>query len=165
MDSPTKARLIAVVGTLLVAAYAALAALQILVLNPLAAVPGKSLPEIEATMAQANEGLGTPWVLAWLGVGVAMAVGMFASVLRTHDARPGAVAAAFLVLLALGAPAYFLVSFGPGMALADAFGISGADHSPWALPLFAASGLAVVALVALSLARPGRVAGRRAEPT
>ena len=33
----------------------------------------------------------------------------------------------------------------PGMALADSFGISGGDHAPWALPLYIASALALVA--------------------
>lgn len=73
-------RRIAALGTLAVVAYAALAAVQILVLNPLAAVPGRT-----------------------------------------------------------------------GMALADSFGISGGDHAPWALPLYIASALALVALVTLAV--------------
>ena len=43
-------RRIAALGTLAVVAYAALAAVQILVLNPLAAVPGRTLPQIEAIL-------------------------------------------------------------------------------------------------------------------
>ena len=53
----------------------------------------------------------------------------------------------FLVLLALGAPAYFWANFGPGMALADTFFVSGGDHSPWSAPLYVTSGLAVLARV------------------
>lgn len=53
----------------------------------------------------------------------------------------------FLALLMLGAVGYFVASFGAGMALADTFGISGADYSPWARPLYVVSALAAVAIV------------------
>ncbi len=59
------------------------------------------------------------------------------------------VAAAYLVLLVLGTPAYWVASFGPGMALADTYAISGADSSPWPAPLYVTSGLALVALAGL----------------
>lgn len=51
---------IAAVGTALVTAYAGLAALQILVLNPLAAAPGRNLDEIGEDMAAAGESLTAP---------------------------------------------------------------------------------------------------------
>jgi hypothetical protein len=50
-------------------------------------------------------------------------------------------------MIVLGTPAYFFASFGPGMSLADTYPISGGDHSPWARPLYAASALALLALV------------------
>src|SRR5690606_1752442 len=54
-----------------------------------------------------------------------------------------------------------IAPFGPGTALADAFLISGADHSPWATPLHITSCAALVALLALivvesALERRGR---------
>lgn len=54
-----------------------------------------------------------------------------------------------LVLLALGTPAHF-VELRPGMALADTYGIGGADASPWAVPLHVTSVLAVIALAGLA---------------
>ena len=62
MTALTPTQRVALVGTLAVLAYAALAGLQILVLNPLAAVPGRTLPQIEAEMARWGESLGAPWV-------------------------------------------------------------------------------------------------------
>lgn len=46
--------LISIVGVLAVLAYAVLAALQILVLNPLAAAPGLTMDEIRFAMAEAG---------------------------------------------------------------------------------------------------------------
>lgn len=66
------------------------------------------------------------------------------------ELQPRMVASWHLVLLALGTPAYFIASFGPGMALADTYGIGGADASPWAAPLHVTSGLAVIALAGLA---------------
>ena len=38
---------------------------------------------------------------------------------------------------------------GPGMALADTYGIGGGDHSPWAWPIYVVSALALAGLVAV----------------
>lgn len=144
-------RRIAALGTLAVVAYAALAAVQILVLNPLAAVPGRTLPQIEAELARWGESLGTPRVLGLLGFGVTLAVALLVTAWLDKDPAPWDYALGYLAMLVLGAPAYFVASFGAGMALADSFGISGGDHAPWALPLYIASALALVALVTLAV--------------
>lgn len=137
---------ISIAGVLAVTAYAAFAAVQILVLNPLAAAPGRTLDEISFEMSAAGESLGYGQVFFILGIGVALAVAVaVASVLGR--AVPVIPALTFLALLMLGAIGYFAASFGAGMGLADTFGISGADYSPWALPLYAISVLAGVALV------------------
>ena len=148
------ARTISIIGTILVAAYAAWAGLQMLVLNPLAAVPGKSLPEIEASMAQWGESLGARWVVALLAVGVALATWLMVKAWRAASPDPRLFGAGYLALLTLGAPAYFFISVGPGMALADSFAISGGDHSPWAAPLYVISGAAALGLVVLAATRP-----------
>ena len=142
-------------GALLVMAYATLAAVQILVLNPLAAVPGKSLGRIHADMAAMNESPGSAMTLTILGAGVALALVVLLLLLLTvrPDSTPTAAVVAYLTMLAFGAPAYFIASFGPGMSLADTYGIGGADYSRWALPLYAISLLSVVALVAVAVAR------------
>lgn len=152
MSATTRgARAIAISGVAVVTMYAALAAVQILILNPLAAVPGRTLVGIETEMASRGEDINEVAVLAILGIGVALAV-LVAVVSIGMRWRARSAVSAFLALLVLGTPAYFLASFGPGMALADAFAISGADASPWAVPLYAMSLLAAAGLLASLLA-------------
>lgn len=146
---------IALVGTVAVAAYAALAALQILVFNPLAGAPGLTLEQIHADMAAMNQAPGTAGVLIFLGLGVVLALTLLVLLVRRADTTPRATAYAYLLMLALGAPVYFAVSFGPGMSLADTYFISGGDQAPWGAVLYGVS-LAAVICVAISLvvARP-----------
>lgn len=141
---------ISIVGVLAVLAYAALAAVQILVLNPLAAAPGRTLDEIRFAMSDAGESLMPGQTFFILGVGVALAVVLAVVVVGT-GAHPLVPVLGFLALLMLGAIGYFAASFGAGMGLADAFGISGGDHSPWALPLYVVSVLSGVVLVAVGV--------------
>lgn len=154
--SRAKSVTVAVVGVIVVAAYATLAGMQILALNPLAASPGSTLREVHRDMAAANESLNVPFVLGLLAVGVLLAIAaLIAVVLRAIGTVTTALV--LLVLLALGAPAYFIASFGPGMALADTYGISGADQSPWAIPLYWVSALAIPAAIVAGI----RLAGNR----
>lgn len=146
---------ISIAGVLVVTAYAALAAVQILVLNPLAAAPGLTLEGIRAEMAAANESLGHEVVFFVLGIGVALAVGV-AVVSIVAKAPPIVPGRAFLAVLMFGAFGYFAASFGAGMALADTFGISGADHSPWAHPLYAISVLAALSIIVGGIATARR---------
>lgn len=139
-------RTIAVFGTLSVVAYGLLAAVQIAVLNPLAAVPGVGLDQIQADRATVGETMGGSWLLMAVGPAIAMAI--LLRVWRRPDPQPSRTASIYLMLLALGTAAYFFASFGPGMALADTYSISGDDHSPWAIPLYVASGLALTLLAA-----------------
>ena len=112
----------AAVGTGLVVAYAFLAALQILVLNPLASVPGKNLGEIYAEVEAAGESMGVWVVIANLLLGPAIAITLLVLRARRRPMQPArATAIPYLALLVLGAPAYFWASFGPGMSLADTF--------------------------------------------
>ena len=147
---------IAAGGTALVIAYAGLVALQILVLNPLAAAPGKSLTEIEADMAAMNESLGAGFVLGILGFGVLLALFLLVLLAMSRDATPIAAAYSYLAMIMLGAPVYWVASFGAGMGLADTYGISGGDHSGWALVLYLTSLAALVAIVGLLAVRSGR---------
>jgi hypothetical protein len=135
----------AAVGMILVTAYAALAAFQILVLNPLAAAPGRSLDQIHADMAAVGESLNMPMAAGVLGIGIGLAIILFVLIAVRPDATPLAAVFGYLVLLAFGAPAYFYASFGAGMGLADTYMISGADYSPWARPLYLVSFLALLA--------------------
>ena len=137
-------------GTALVVAYAALAGLQILVLNPLAAAPGLSLEQIRQDLSAAGESLRAQFVLVVLAFGVACAILVLVLAAAGRLASPTGPALAYLALLVLGAPAYVVASFPAGMSLADTYGISGGDHSPWASPLFATSLAALLLGIALA---------------
>ncbi|MGC5173186.1 hypothetical protein ACLQ2Q_21300 [Microbacterium sp. DT81.1] len=141
---------LAATGCLVVCGYALLALVQILWLNPLAAVPGAEIDQIWEDMAAANESMQTPMVVFVMALGPLLAVGLLVAVLFTRI-PPTVVAVVYLLLLALGPIAYFAASFGPGMGLADTYGIGGADYSPWARPLYAISVLALAALVGIGI--------------
>jgi hypothetical protein len=138
------------IGVLAVVAYAALGTVQILVLNPLAAAPGSTLPEIRRDLAATGGSLGEELVFGILGIGVVLAVGV--AVVALVGRMPAALAAmVFLGLLVVGPMGYFAASFGAGMSLADAYGIGGADYSPWARPLYATSILALVVVIVVAI--------------
>lgn len=144
---------VAVAGTIAVTAYAVWAVIHVLVLNPLAAVSGATLDQVYAEVAAAGDSLSEPLVFLVMAVGPVLAVVWLVRAVRRRDSRPLEVAVGYLALLMVGALAYFVASFGAGMALADTFGISGGDHSPWAGPLYLTSGLALVGLLALAAVR------------
>ncbi|WP_336632893.1 MULTISPECIES: hypothetical protein [unclassified Microbacterium] len=159
MNAPNPtAVVLAAAGTLLVAGYAAWAAFQILVLSPSAAVPGMPIEAIHAEMTSAQQWNGPLNVYLTLGVGVLLAVGVFLVVVST-GMPPTATVVAYLALLVLGAPGYFFASFGVRMGVADTFATTGADHSPWAVPLHLVSLAALVALLAVGVS--SLVRGRR----
>lgn len=150
MTSRRSRILVSVVGVLAVTLYASFAAVQILVLNPLAAAPGLTLDDIRADMHAAGEGLGGEGVFLILGLGVVLALVVAVIVVRTK--APSRLAALlFLVILAMGVPAYFLASFGAGMGLADTYGIGGGDHSRWSRVLYGVSLGAFVAAVTVAI--------------
>lgn len=111
-------------------------------------MPGVGLGQIRADMDAANETLGAWWVL--MTAGPAIAIALHVRAWQRPELQPRMLASWYLVLLTLGTPAYFIASFGPGMALADTYGIGGADASPWAVPLYVTSLLAVIALAGLA---------------
>lgn len=142
---------LAVVGTVVVLGYALLALVQIFRLNPQAAVPGATLDQIRADMAAAGESVNTGVALVIMGIGPLVAVLLLVISLTRTDVSPLAIAVGYLTLIAFGPVAYFAASFGPGMSLADTYGIGGADHSPWAVPLYATSVAAFLALAAIGV--------------
>ena len=152
----------AAVGFAVVMLYAIAGALQILVWNPLAAVPGATLGQIRADMALAGESLSANGVLAWAGIGLLLAgvILLVATMRRTSRVWP--VVAAYLVLLVFAAPGHFFVSFGPGMSLADTFLISGADHTPWGMVLYLVSAAALLTLIVVII-RAARAVSAGAE--
>ena len=153
---------IAIVGFVIVAAYAVLGALQILLLNPMAAAPDLTLAEIQAAVAEAGESLPPFPVVVFVSLGLLLAALVMLYAITAPGPRPGVVAVMMLVIVALGAPAYFAASFPAGMALADTFMISGGDHSRWSVLLFLTSATALVSAIALAIVLALRA--RRAAP-
>lgn len=151
-------------GFVLVAAYAIVGVLQILVWNPLAAVPGATLGQIRADMARANEHLTGTGVVIWAGIGIALAAVVLLVAALRKTSRVGPVIAAYLVLLVFAAPGHLFVGFGPGMSLADTFMISGADHAPWGLVLYGVSAAALAGLIVVII-RAAHAASVVAEET
>lgn len=156
------ARRVALLGAAAVLAYAVFAALQIQVLNPLAAVPGSTLREIHSAVTARDSADTMGWTLMTVVLLVGPSIAVIVAVLAVRGRlRTDTVVHALLVQLALGSPGYWVASFPAGMTLADTFGISGADHSPWAVVLHGVSALSVVTLAALVItgaARRGRAA-------
>lgn len=138
---------VAVTGVVVVTVYAALMALDALVLDPLAAVPGRSLAEVHAGVEATGGSVGqaVAAVLVVAAVGVALAV--LVAVLALQDGLPApTIAVLHLGLVVLGAFATFLTTFFLGPGVADAFGTAGGTHSPWVAVL---AGTSLVALVAI----------------
>ncbi len=140
--------------------YAAWALVQILVLNPLAAVPGAPLAQIYSDVEAAGQSMDVWLVVTFMAVGpLAMLALLVVAAARPMQWRIPAIAG--LSVLTVGPLAYWWASVAPGMGLADTYFISGGDHSPWAWPLVVASAAALIALIAwgvsavLGARRPG----------
>lgn len=147
--------LLGLAGYLSVVGYAVAGVFQILVWNPLAAVPGATLDEIHAVMERANESLSAPVVLVWAATGTLLAAAVLIATLK-QSISIKVTTVLYLLLLALGAPSHMMASFPAGMGIADAFATSGGDHAPWGVMLYIVSALAFLALpvVAVSRNRP-----------
>ncbi|WP_110589239.1 hypothetical protein [Microbacterium suaedae] len=163
--SRTRTVVTALGGTALIVAYAVVAAVQILVWNPLAAIPGQDLAQIRSAAEAAGEHLAVMPVLIFLGIGPAIAAVVVVLAARGVFTDARTVAVFLLGVVAAGAPAYFMASFGPGMALADAFLISGGDHAAGSAVLYVASALAIAAMPVAALAGRSRPRAMPAQPS
>ena len=132
-----------------VALYATVGVLQVLVWNPMAAVPGETLGDIRAQLAQANAPLTGAAVVTWAIVGMLVSVVVLIFATTRASVTTELVVAATLVLLVFVAPGHIFVAFGPGISIADTFGVSGADHAPWGGVLYLVSGFALAGLIVL----------------
>jgi len=155
---------VAVVGVLVVALYAALLAVDALVLDPLAAVPGASLAEIHGRLDAQGFHVQTDIVvvIALASVGVVLAAGLSVLLLVTR-APTHVIAAVLLAVVVLGGPASFWGGFALGMDVADGFGTDGGDHTIWAGVLYVTSLVALIAIPVVLVAgerRRGRAALR-----
>ncbi|MDQ1136210.1 hypothetical protein QE410_001009 [Microbacterium sp. SORGH_AS 1204] len=149
----------ATAGLMVVTVYAVVALVQILVWNPEAAVPGLTAAEVWREVGAANQGPPNAFVVAVIAAGPVLGL-VFLLVFALTDADVWAVVSAYLALLLLGIAGYFVASFGPGMGLADTYGISGGDYAYGGAALGAVSLLAMLALLAIFAG--GVIRGRRA---
>lgn len=141
-------QLINLAGISAVVLYAVLGVLNILVWNPLAALPGMELREIYAEVEAASETTGFGVVAAYGVIGIVL--GLAAAVtfwVRRRDMTNVAVLAVYLTLLCLGGFGYFWASFPLGMGLADTFYISGGNKTRIGFLLMGVSALAFLALM------------------
>ncbi len=145
--------MVSILGLLAITAYALCAALQILVWNPLSAVPGATLNEIHEGLARRNESISLAAVVTWSSIGSVLGALVVLLTARRVISRMRTVAILQLLILVLGAPMYFFASFSPGMALADAFFISGGDYSPWGRLLYLVSGTALTGMLIVMIFR------------
>ncbi|WP_344882202.1 hypothetical protein [Zhihengliuella alba] len=158
------AALAAGLGLLVVTAYAVVGALQTLVWNPSAAVPGAGLGEIYAGVERADESMNAPLVVAWaVLVWIAAAAVLWGA--RRPDSGVRRAVILDLLLIALAGPAHWVASFGAGMAVADTFGTSGGDHAPWAAVLYGISAAALVAFAVVRLGQRPGAAGASPAPS
>lgn len=153
---------VGVVGVAVVGLYAALMALQALVLDPLAAVPGSTLPEIlghlDRTGFDVAGDVRSVLVAASIGVVLAIAVAVW-GIVSALD--PIVSVVLFLGILAFGAPVTFGTGFALGMDVADAFGVGGGAHTVWTGVLYGTSVLALVGIPAVLVGAWSRRSGRR----
>lgn len=140
---------VAVVGVLVVAAYAALLALNALVLDPLGAVPGRSLEEIYARVDVGNDVVqDVIGVLVVAGIGVGLA--LTAAIVGLASRLPATtIAVLHLGVLAAGALATFQSGFFLGMDVADSWPTDGGAHTIWAGVLYLTSLAALIAIPAV----------------
>ncbi|MBF4635617.1 hypothetical protein ITJ38_14485 [Agreia pratensis] len=143
---------LAVGGVLLVSAYAALMAVESLVLDPLAAVPGATLGEIHARLTAAGEDVASDiaWVIATASVGVVLAVSV-AIIGHWQRFSLSTMAMMFLAIVAAGAVPAFLDGFRLGMDIADTYGVGGGAHTIWAGVLYLTSLAAAAAIAGIGI--------------
>jgi len=150
------------VGVVATVVYAIVALLQILVWNPEAAVPGSAAADVWRAVGEAHQGPPNAFVVGVIAMGPLLAVVLFV-VYTVTGAGVWNTVAGYLGLLVAGLPGYFVASFGPGMGLADTYGISGGDFSPGGGVLLAVSMLSVIGLVAIFVGAAMRSRRERAE--
>jgi hypothetical protein len=138
---------VAVVGVLVVALYAALLAVNALVLDPLAAVPGATLAEIHAELAQQGFPVGADvaTVVGIAVVGVLFAAGLSVLLLITR-APAHVIAAVLLAVVVMGTPMSFVAALALGMDVADAYGVGGGAQTIWSGVLYVTSLVALIAI-------------------
>lgn len=152
---PVRARVgLGAAFTAFVVVVVAVGVLHILVWNPLAKLPGLSLGEIHAGIVAAGEPSGVVMVAGWAALLLAAAIAfpIWCGLERFGGSRPTRhlVVAGTLLVAAAGLTQRF-AGFMTGLAVADAFNVSGGDVALSALILNVVSMLALVVAVGAAL--------------
>lgn len=146
--------LAAVAGVVLLSAILAIGAMDVLVWNPQAKVPGLTIEQIYARMEafdtfepQSSYIAVALWAAIWLGL--AIAVGVIASRVKSAWLTPRRLAILFLGMGGSAMVFKFFAGFGIGMTIADTFGLSGGDVSLVSAGYFALGPMAIAAAIIL----------------
>lgn len=148
----TPARTAALVGTLVVAGHVALGLVHVLVLDPLAAAPGRTLGEVRARLAEVGAATPPTVVVLWGVVGLGIAVVLFVAAGRVSGVRVREVVVEYALVLVGGAPSFFVASAGHRAALVDGLHVDPADQAPTAAVLAAVSAVALVVVLVAAVA-------------
>lgn len=146
-------------------AMTAIGIAHVLVWNPLAKVPGRTLEQIYATMAAAGESPGWAVIGIWAGGAVASAIALVlaatlpAKALRARATRRRIVGAGLVGIAGTGISVW-VAGFGMGMGLADTFATGGGDAAPGGAALVLLGVLAGIPATLLTVAPPRRDAVR-----
>lgn len=131
---PVRRGLVVALGcSVLIVTVLVVGALDILVWNPLARLPGHTLAEIRAAMTAAGEYPGAAPVVSWCVLWGVVAVGFPPLVARSRALwaqRLRTVVAVGALLVAGAVIGHWFAGFGMGMGMADTFAVSGANASP-----------------------------------
>jgi len=146
------ARTAALVGTLAVAGYVALGLLHVLVLDPLAAAPGRTLDEVHARLAEVGATTTPTVVVLWGVVGLAIAVVLLVAAGRVTGVRVREVVVEYALVLAGGGPSFVAAAAGYRTALVDGLHVDPADQAPTVAVLTAVSAAAFVVVLVAAVA-------------
>ncbi|MGV8885486.1 MAG: hypothetical protein ACOH1T_07855 [Microbacteriaceae bacterium] len=150
-------------GALVLLLLVAVGTLDLLVVNPLAKVPGMTLGSIYAAFGDAASGSIASvliWTALWTGIAIALIIVPLTA--TELAARMNARRLATMVLAAIGAALFFkfFAGFSLGMDIGDAFALSGAEGS-WLSRALAVLGTASLVAAVFTALAPRRLPSAR----
>jgi len=144
--------LVGLAGIGAVSAYASLMAVQALVFDPLAAVPGSTLDQIHGELRNAGNDVTRDIIsiLVAAAIGFSLAIATAALGLRRR-LSPLVMIEIFLAILTLGGVVAWGSGFALGMDIADTYMTTGGDHTGWAGVLYVTSLVSLITLAVVAV--------------
>jgi len=144
--------LVGLAGIGAVSAYASLMAVQALVFDPLAAVPGSTLAQIHGELRNAGNDVtrDITSILVAAAIGFSLAIATAALGLRRR-LSPLVMIEIFLAILTLGGVVAWGSGFALGMDIADTYMTTGGDHTGWAGVLYVTSLVSLITLAVVAV--------------